>query len=947
MDPKIEHMLHIVRTVRIFSELEAEIKTYFRGIASFPRNMVPVIALGGIRNKKPSSKKFFEKIKHLPNEQQMGKVVASDRLKLALGDWIDLYGEYIELKAAVPQRAALKDKYLRKSRGLVNLRNTLIHSGSSSISNRDIRDLYDNVLEFVDSAIFLNEGIDLGKTIELTNGITHQSMKDKSLKELQASLSLFGHQEKVPHNLEKSKGDDAWKIIGRDVLGMVKRFQERMTDSRFPGLLIWGKGGFGKTALARAMLRHFAKDDGSHGIEAIIYCSVKQESLENGQLVRNEDSATSVVELMDRVRAELNEVLGHSDTDANIDTILDFSDRRVLLCLDNIDTIIKSGEQYEKLHNLIPQKWRVLATSRFNTGILFDEPLGNLDATSMRELTRNHLSAPYRDDEMMIKCVLENSDGCPLAARHICEVVARTGRPITDAARTGRSDVLKFSFTNLISSLRGSDEHRVLASIYAATKDLNKSRLVSSEELEQLVDLPPDEIYVAIQKLKQLDLVVESLEMHEDENVTFYAPDGMFRSYVKDGFNNDDKQFIRIQNEVRSRSRDAGQRYAEFPLQMENPYGKWFVVASHGARRREVIHKFYETKRDANTPKFKFRRRWLFEQYEVMIKEEIERNRESSVAEAIFDLQYCLGCVYLELERFEEAGSVFKEIYDSCPKHRWGALRLAKALLRAHVDESGRIADAIHELDIPNVPENEEFMYRLAKVKSMQLLYSGNVEQLLKFTANWEHSPRAKRSALAIGRVKALLRKTEPLLREIKSGKCTPKHQLIQLEDHLIEATETLFRAFNISNAKSSLPNEIDAFFERVTPDINGVMFPDWNCERLISCFRKNLGVLSSMRGVLKSKQLDFFRALRIIRPGPVAFEMSNVDVEDFDVEAKVIFVRRDEDGLLAEDENQNEYALWNCVMARLGRTLNIGDEVSVRAFGRHSGSDYLITSLS
>jgi len=207
-----------------------------------------------------------------------------------------------------------------------------------------------------------------------------------------------------------------------------------------------GPGGFGKTSLVLDVLDQIVHDRlSTRWVDRVVFVSSKVEVLTpDGALpVSAPDTVEALTKAIDEV------------TEGGL-TPGDDAEERVLLCLDNVDTILNSqADAFRTFYERLPAGWQVVVTSRVPVDSARTVRVGPLDLRGATKLLYTYLQAkgaePIRDRATVEQTVLA-CDANPLAVR-LCIDAYAAGRDLPAAVSHTVERILEFSYKNLLSAL--------------------------------------------------------------------------------------------------------------------------------------------------------------------------------------------------------------------------------------------------------------------------------------------------------------------------------------------------------------------------------------------------------------------------------------------------------------------------------------------------------------
>ena len=155
-----------------------------------------------------------------------------------------------------------------------------------------------------------------------------------------------------------------------DITGLIARQREvdelnkLVRNERLNLIAIVAPGGTGKTALLLHGLQELVlSPQSTEWIDRVLYFSSKTEFLTSDGIV-NQTSTTST---LDGIRSSISKTLAEQEDFDFLsfeDACQAFGSQRILLCLDNLETILRDEpEKFDDFYRELPRDWRVVVTS--------------------------------------------------------------------------------------------------------------------------------------------------------------------------------------------------------------------------------------------------------------------------------------------------------------------------------------------------------------------------------------------------------------------------------------------------------------------------------------------------------------------------------------------------------------------------------------------------------
>lgn len=256
------------------------------------------------------------------------------------------------------------------------------------------------------------------------------------------------------------------------ITGLVGRRKETTTlqkeikSKRSPLISIVARGGIGKTSLALQAISDFClSNEAASFLDMALWSSLKQERLTTTG-IETLTAPSSMAELSSDICIQASEITGLEI--ANLQQLTEtLGDKRVLLCLDNLETILRdSPQQFSDFYESLPENWKVIVTSRIPVDSAKNISLEPLDTQGATNLARNYFVSkghPSNDGDLLEKIVTACKFN-PLAIRLTIDSYL-SGKDIVSALERTDRDVVAFSFSNLLETLTDL-ENKVLEAIF-------------------------------------------------------------------------------------------------------------------------------------------------------------------------------------------------------------------------------------------------------------------------------------------------------------------------------------------------------------------------------------------------------------------------------------------------------------------------------------------------
>ena len=330
---------------------------------------------------------FTQGMKDKAYDRKKGIDISKDEDVL---DQLDLK-DYIELITTNPYKYGINndkgkilEKYFEK---IIPVRNRVMHTKPLEIGDRAL------LIEVIEKIHEDLKWISWNEVLE-----TKRKLEDNPSELLTHFYEAKAeYNPKVYNNLPEPEFDDTG-YIGR--IREQKEIKELILNLEKNQIItIVGNGGVGKTAIVVKTLYDLV-DDPQCPYECIIWITLKTKTLSNGEFVQIENCIKNVPDLY---KASKDVIITNSDNPSKDMLIQFMDDFKVLLVLDNLETV--NTEDINAFMKEIPAKSKVLITSRHGLGELeYRKKLDGMEKQDtivyFRELSRYYgLSLHKRSDD--------------------------------------------------------------------------------------------------------------------------------------------------------------------------------------------------------------------------------------------------------------------------------------------------------------------------------------------------------------------------------------------------------------------------------------------------------------------------------------------------------------------------------------------------------------------
>ncbi|WP_156830445.1 NACHT domain-containing protein [Methylobacter marinus] len=307
----------------------------------------------------------------------------------------------------------------------------------------------------------------------------------------------------IPNNLPVKFESDITGLIGRQK--ELTELKEKIASPRINTAAVIAPGGYGKTALVLDLLKEIVSTpDSTKWADAVCYITLKTETWENDGFVKLD--AASEIKAVEQLIADHLGIIFDEYIDDIDQAIQEFSDKRIVLCIDNLETILRDNDLlFYSFVEKLPRDWKVIVTSRV---IITNAYIYSL--SELKEKSAIHLARLYNrnkgGDELPQEKYVKISKDCyfnPLAIKMTLDMYI-SGKEIPDSITAAKSNIAYFSFSNLIESL-SKEALQVLELIFIESESSRKL-------ICEILELTADEAASAINELSRTSLINRSSE---------------------------------------------------------------------------------------------------------------------------------------------------------------------------------------------------------------------------------------------------------------------------------------------------------------------------------------------------------------------------------------------------------------------------------------------------
>jgi hypothetical protein len=400
-------------------------------------------------------------------------------------------------------------KELSESLGLFEIRNAVCHP------NRPFAECYWHRMATIatDPAV---KSLQLKRVEAAFNAAQHGRIESPPEDWLTRSVSA------VANNLPDAFDHAITGLIGREK--EANELRDRLRRHRFALIAIVGPGGTGKTALCQEVLSECRYDPATlDWTDEIVYITAKLERLTATGI----ESISNPVDSIADVKQYFVSVIANSNNlspDARFEDIVDaLSGRRILLCLDNLETLLRDHPTaFDEFYSGLPKNWRVLITSRVPVDSATVMSIQTISENAATRLARDYLAKRGGDrlPEETLRRLAEACDCNPLAIRLVIDGYL-AGTPLEDALRHTKEGITKFSYTRLIEALPN-QAVEILECLFAVGNP------VTRPQIGHLLAYGTDRVAEGVGSLLRTSLITR----HTDDDIERYSLSSSIRELL-------------------------------------------------------------------------------------------------------------------------------------------------------------------------------------------------------------------------------------------------------------------------------------------------------------------------------------------------------------------------------------------------------------------------------
>ncbi|MBK9772407.1 MAG: cold shock domain-containing protein [Candidatus Obscuribacter sp.] len=384
---------------------------------------------------------------------------------------------------------------------------------------------------------------------------------------------------KCTHNLPLPDFDET-TLIGREQ--EVKDLVKKLTVGGYPVISVIGDGGIGKTALALKAAYDILDSDNCP-FEHIVWTSAKNVRLGLTEIITVKEAINDSRSMIESIRTHVAGK-GDANSDPVSEIMSQLKDFRILLVLDNIETIL--DDNIRGFLQEIPQSGsKILITSRIGFGFEFRLKLPPLEPSKSKHLFRKLCK------ERKLETLLGLSD------RKLTELCDRTkhspgyikwfisavesGARVEDILNKHAGLFLDFCMSNVYNFL-SKESRAILTAMLCAP--LAKSQPELSVLLKEMTLI---QLKNACQELEQSNMVSMIYKSQGGSNITHYQLTDLARQYLRKHYPPTTAELNHFTARDKLRERESKQ-FKE--SQRSSPY-VWYRISTRSSSD-EIIAKF-------------------------------------------------------------------------------------------------------------------------------------------------------------------------------------------------------------------------------------------------------------------------------------------------------------------------------------------------------------------
>ncbi|EHH1283690.1 ATP-binding protein, partial [Vibrio parahaemolyticus] len=306
----------------------------------------------------------------------------------------------------------------------------------------------------------------------------------------------------IPNNLPHKFESDITGLIGRNRdLDELKR---KLASPRVHTAAVVAPGGYGKTALALDLLKQLvSSSESTHWLDAVTYVTLKTKTWLDDKFIDLE--AVDEIGKVEQIIAEQLGVIFDEYIDNLEQAIESFGSKRILICIDNLETIIRDNDnEFQDFIDKLPGEWKILVTSRVtitNSYIYSLQELNEANAVHLARLYNRNKGGDALPQERYVQ-LAKQCHYNPLAIKMTLDLYLN-GKQLPESINEAKSNIASFSFSNLIDSL--SENALKTLELVFSEPDCNRKLIC------EIVDISIDSAAESLNELSRTSLLSRSL----------------------------------------------------------------------------------------------------------------------------------------------------------------------------------------------------------------------------------------------------------------------------------------------------------------------------------------------------------------------------------------------------------------------------------------------------
>lgn len=591
----------------------------------------------------------------------------------------------------------------------------------------------------------------------------------------------------LPNNLPKQFDHDVTGLIGRSK--EIKKLKNLLMTPRVHTIAIVAPGGMGKSAIALDLLGNIIHSPKyTKFVDAVLFVSMKTEKLTSKGLVQL-DSIETISELKKKITFSVNQLFDNELLNFK-EVIEKFSAAKILLCIDNLETVLRDDQEcFEDFNLLLPPTWRILITSRVSVSNATTQSISSLKENSAINLAKKYYAK--KGGKGIDESIFEKlASGClynPLAIRLTIDFFL-AGHAIPSSVTKANKEIAEFSYNNLINTL-SQNTVETLEAIFVEGESTRFS-------LCSLLGKNADEISSAISELSKTSLITR----HSSDKGEIYKLSDSVKELLLISPRN-----IAVRNLVQNTIQKRRQLSKEIDIKQEKlEIPDWhpnYIPTCTDENLKILITEVNRNIRLARKQPSKA----------VLLLKKIKESELIFKDFSLFQLAY--GRVLESLKDYRTAESKYRLAITLDPAAPAPPFLLAKMLFEEK-DYEKSSHEYLKLVDMGYTSNNsfvEEFGKKILKELLPALIYSGKLDSALEMTNNWKNAG-AYGGIMGAFRARSFIKKMEHIV-DSNPRECVEcLFSAKKIFEHVVE-TEGYFRILNAQLHKAF--NEIAFCFSK------------------------------------------------------------------------------------------------------------------------------------